>query len=581
MPTFENLLNARLGSLSDAVDDWTETVKKLDKLEELASKGMLEKADKADWAGENAGITLPFVRKTAKEFGDAAKEAKSIWNILQGALTEFRAAKAQLSRAVEDAPGKGIRVGPDGTVSYQIHPDRRGKDYEGPEPKEADFERVRTDIREALKRANEADEVASRAMRTLVGKDKNNFSGTEYDSLKDAGKTQDAQDAKAAAKIVAKGDGATPEEIARLNKYFKDNKGDQHFAERFALEVGVKGNLEYWADMGDPSDGSRLGMDHAKEIKKLQENWSLTLAAATHSDSAEMTRWKSEMIKAGDDIIQTRGTSTHGFQVMSNLMRDGVYDKKFLHDFGNAVVVAERRLTGDGRISAGQAWGPGLAMAPKLNWDGEDIGSDPMTGFMEALGHNPEASLDFFNGSTKLDGEKLSNWDYFVGQEKDARNWPVDHDDKPKGFDSLGHALEAATLGYSYDDTSPNIPAMRTEEEVEAREARTALMSKVVEAYSSADAVEKQPGIGDSLAKMAAGHIDSLNYSTATFGGSDGSNGREDRFDAEKNHLADFGSAATTNFLRALAAGLGRVPGSGGWSGRDRLGCIAEQARVS
>ncbi|MGV9394710.1 hypothetical protein ACWDQL_37190, partial [Streptomyces olivaceus] len=27
--------------------------------------------------------------------------------------------------------------------------------------------------------------------------------------------------------------------------------------------------------------------------------------------------------------------------------------------------------------------------------------------------------------------------------------------------------------------------------------------------------------------------------------------------------------------------GLGRVPGSGGWSGRDRLGCIAEQARAS
>lgn len=554
MPEFSDLLNARLGSLKDAVDDWTETLRKLEKLEEQASKGLLKKAEKADWKGENAGVTLPFVKKTAKEFEDAAKEAQSIRNILRDAHSEFKAAKAQLVKAVEDAPKKGIRVDSSGVVSYQVHPDRRAKDYDGPEPKEADFEQVRTEIKEALKRANEADEVASRALRTLVGKDKHNFSGTEYDSLKQAGRAQDAQDARAAAKIVAKGDDASPEEIARLNKYFENNRGDRYFAERFALEVGVKGNLEYWVDMGDPSDGSRLGLDHPKEIKELQKNWSLTLAAATHSDSAEMNRWKADMIKAGDDIIQSRGTSAHGFQVMSNLMREGVYDKKFLHEFGDAVVVTERRMTGDGRISAGQAWGSGLAVPPRLNWDGADIGSDPITGYMEALGHNPEASLDFFSRSTKLEEEKLSNWDYFVGQGKDARDWPVDHDGKPKGFENLGHALEAATLGYSYDDNDPSIPPMRTDEQIEAREACTALMSKIVETYSSTDAIDKHPGISGSLAKMAAGHIDSLNYSTATFGSNEGVNGRDTRFGAEKNHLTDFNAAATTNFLRALAS---------------------------
>lgn len=554
MPTFENLLNLRLGSLSDAVDDWTETVKKLEKLDEQASKGMLKKAGKADWEGENAGVTLPFVRKTAKEFGDALKEAESLRNILRGALTEFKAAKSQLRKVVEDAPGKGIRVDLDGTVSYQVHPDRRGKNYDGPEPKEGDFEQVRTEIKEALKRANEADEVASRALRTLVGKDKHNFSGTEYDSLKDAGRAQDAQDARAAAKIVAKGDDASPEEITRLNKYFKDNRGDQHFAERFALEVGVKGNLEYWADMGDPSDGSRLGVDHAKKIKELQENWSLTLAAATHSDSAEMTRWKSDMVKAGDDIIQTRGTSAHGFQVMSNLMREGVYDKKFLHDFGDAVVVADRRMTGDGRISAGQAWGSGLAMPPKLNWGGEDLGSDPMVGYMEALGHNPEASLDFFNRSTKVDGEKLSNWDYFVGDGKQAREWPLDMDGKPTGFENLGHALESATLGYAYDEKDPSIPPTKTAEQIEAREERTALVSKIVENYSSADAVGKHPGIHGSLANIAAGHIDSLNYSIANWGGSGELADRDGLFNYDGKHLRDMGEGSTANFMRALAS---------------------------
>jgi hypothetical protein len=551
---FEKLINARLGSLKDAVDDWTETVRKLEKLEEQAAKGLLRRAGKADWAGENAGITLPFVKKTAKEFGDAAKEAQSIRNVLRDALGEFKAAKKALQDVVDAAHGKGLHISTDGTVGYLVHPERRSKDFSGPEPSEGDFEKARSDIKAALDRANGADEIAARALRALVGKDQHNFSGTDYDSLKQAGRAQDAQDARAAARLVAKGDDASPEEIARLNKYFKDNRGDQYFAERFALEVGVKGNLEYWADLGDPSEGSRLGVDHAKDLKELQKNWSLTLAAATHSDSAEMTRWKSEMVKAGDDVIQTRGTSAYGFQVMSNLMRDGTYETKFLRDFGDAVVVAERRMTGDGRVSPGQAWGSGLAMAPKLNWDGKDPGSDPMAGFMEALGHNPKASLEFFDRSTKLDGEKLSNWDYFVGQGKDARDWPVDGDGKPWGFDNLGHALESATLGYAYDDESPSIPALKTEEQIEAREERTALAEKIVNAYSSADAIDKQPGIRESLANIAAGHIDSLNYSMANWGDSGGLADRDGLFNHDQRHLRDFGESGSVNFLRALAS---------------------------
>lgn len=178
---------------------------------------------------------------------------------------------------------------------------------------------------------------------------------------------------------------------------------------------------------------------------------------------------------------------------------------------------------------------------------------DPVAGFMDALGHTPEASLDFFNGSTGQGDDKLSNWDYLVGHDKGAREWPVGEDGKPVGFDNLGHALESATLGYPYDEKDPSIPPMKTEAQIEAREARTDLMSRVVGNYSSADVIDKQPGISDSLARMASGHIDSLNYSAADFGGTGGANGRDARFGADKNHLADFGLTNTTNFLRAVA----------------------------
>ncbi|MER6789490.1 DUF6571 family protein [Streptomyces sp. NPDC000658] len=509
---FAELLNVTLSGLKEAVTDWTETVTKLKTLDEQATKGMLKKAEAADWAGENAGITRPFVKKTAKEFGDAAAEAESIRNILRDALTEFTAAKHALETVAEEASKKGIRIYDDGTVSYMVHPDRRGKNYDGPEPKEADFDKVRSDIKAALDRANEADETAERALRTLVGKDENNFSGTEYDSLKQAAKAQDAEDAAAAAKIVEKGDDATPREIDRLNQLFKDNKGDQYFAEQFALKVGVKGNLEYWADMGDPTDGSRLGMDHPKRIKELQENWSLTLASASHSHSPDMTAWKSDMIKAGDDVIRTRGTSAYGFQVMSNLMRDGTYDTKFLNDYGRAVTVTENKLTGNGGLKAGQVWNAGLSTPPHLNWDDKgDLGRDPMAGFMEALGHNADASTQFFNSDIDVTPEdksdkKLNAFDYFT---KD-RDWPEDaykggYGNK-YGYDSLGHALESATTGHAYDAPADSLTDVRGPENAK-------VLQKVVDFYGSDPKYSHEQGISDSLANIGTAYIDEFNRS--------------------------------------------------------------------
>ncbi|MDV9191631.1 DUF6571 family protein [Streptomyces sp. SR27] len=517
MLKFDQVLHARLGSLNEAVTVWSETVTKLEKTKEKAETGLRNKADKADWKGENAGVTQAFVRKTAKEFGDALTEATSIRNILRDAQSEFQAAKSELEKLVGEAPGKGIRIDPDGVVSYLIHPDRRAKDYDGPKPQQADFEAMRAAIKAAITRADDADDVASRALRGLVGNDKNNFSDTSYASLAAASKAQDAEDAHAAYELYKKGDDATPEEIDKLNALFKANQKDPFFAERFALEIGPKGSMEYWADMGDPSDGSRLGADHRDKLKELQTNWSLTLATATHSTSPEMEQWKADVIKAGSEPIQTRGSHPYGFQVMSNLMRAGDYDDKFLKDYGNALVVTERKMTHDGRLPPDRAWQQGGGMPNHLNWQGGDLGTDPMVGFMEGLGHNPKASTDFFSGSIDLtpentkDGKKLDPFDYFT---KD-RDWPEELNDKGErtkepGYNALGHALESATTGHPYDAETEGLKDVRTKENAE-------VMQKVVERYGSDPKVmHKQPGIDDSLGKMGAAYIDELNRSLET-----------------------------------------------------------------
>ncbi|MGW0992900.1 DUF6571 family protein [Streptomyces sp. NPDC002520] len=545
MVTFDHLIHARFKGLQDAVDDWSETVKKLSSLQEKAENGMQRKAEKADWKGENAGITLPFVKKTAKEFGDATKEAESIRNILRDALAEFKAAKKQLKDVINDAPSRGIRVDLNGAVSYLVHPDRRGKNYHGPEPKQADFDKVNADIKAALDKASHADEIASRALRKLVGKDENNFSGTDYDSLKQAGRLQDAEDARAAAKIVAKGDSATSDEIARLNKYLTDNDSDPYFAERFALEVGTKGTLAYWADMGDPSDASRLAMDHPKQIAELQKNWSLTLASASHSDSPDMAKWKADMIKSGDDYVRSRGTSAYGFQIMSNLMRDGSYDSKFLHDYGNAVFATERRLTHEGKLKPDQAWHtPVMGMIPKLNWDGKGVGEDPMTGFMEALGHNPKASTEFFNSKLDLtpdnthDHKDVDAFKYFTHDRDWVKDNTLDGLTDKYGYESLGHALESATLGHAYDDPTPQL--VRTDESAK-------VMEKVVEAYGDPTHLKKEEALSGSLGRMTAGYIDDVNWALnenrtdSMFAPGHGAHGH-----------AEFGMDGARKFLSAL-----------------------------
>lgn len=508
MVAFDDLLHARLGSMQDAVNDWTETVKKLKTLQEKAEKGMQHKAEKADWKGQNAGITRPFIKKTAKEFSDAAKEAESIRNILRDAHHEFKSAKDKLKKIVDDAPGQGIRIDPDGTVSYLVHPDRRAKDYDGPKPKQADFDHVRSGIKDAVTAATEADETAARALRTLTGKDDNNFSGTEYKSLKQAAHVQDAEDARAAAKLVAKGDDASSEEIARLNKYLKDNKGDAYFAERFALEVGVKGNLDYWLDMGDPSDGSRLGLDHQKQIKELQQNWSMTLAEATHSHSPAMERWKADAISSGSDVVQSRGTSAYGFQVMSNLMRHGSFDTKFLKEYGNAVTVAESRMTHNGALRPGQVWNAGLGMAPHLSWEGKDLGRDPMAGFMEALGHNSRASTDFFNSKIDVPGEHkpLDAFTYFTKDRAWVDDMYKDGYGPKYGYDSLGHALESAATGHAYDAPAEGLKDTRTLDNAK-------VVQKIVGFYGSDPKFSHEQGISDSLGKIGSAYIDEFNRS--------------------------------------------------------------------
>ncbi|MFI5898644.1 hypothetical protein [Streptomyces cyaneofuscatus] len=61
MLSYRDIVDAPLGKLKAAADDWSEMAQKLDRLATQAADGMKVKADKASWEGLNAGVTRAFI----------------------------------------------------------------------------------------------------------------------------------------------------------------------------------------------------------------------------------------------------------------------------------------------------------------------------------------------------------------------------------------------------------------------------------------------------------------------------------------------------------------------------------------
>lgn len=264
------------------------------------------------------------------------------------------------------------------------------------------------------------------------------------------------------------------------------------------------------------------------------------------------------MIRLGPEELGTdHANNPRGFAVMSNLMRFGDYDDQFLNDYGEKLVAYDKERNIKNMSPWINNWNNG-----DLNfYSKNDRGRDPMTGFLEALGHNPGAATDFFaqpdgaGAGVDKESEVNENLKYLTKE----RIWLSDAyimggDNKViAGHDSLGHALEAAATGYAYDADpmtakDPMIPGNR-----DMRTAETAgVMEQVVFLYGSEDGpkmLHKQSQLADSLGKMGAAYIDDIDYSMSGVGDRAKD---EDSFPAKYAGRADFGNQGAINFLSVL-----------------------------
>ncbi|MET7929657.1 DUF6571 family protein [Streptomyces sp. NPDC005349] len=512
--TMTNLAEVNLGKLQSSVADWKKVVGDLKRLADRAERGLLTKSEGARWAGVNSDVTRQCVKKTAKEFADAHAEASSIYQVLDDAYTELLELQKKLNTAVhKEAPDLGLRVSDVGEGKVHVfYPHDRTTDDSHTEGELKTAQALADRIAEIISHAREIDDSVSRALRKSHGSDEFNFGHENYKSLDDAQEQRAEELAKKSLRLYKEGKELSVEELRELRTLVKYNADDKEFATDLYRGLGQEGALRFQAQLS--LDGTAEGGEQMRLARSIQDSMGTALATATPGLGDE---WTDKLMRVGrsDLDLQMQGNQMvpKGYQVLGTLLRHGEYQKNFLDKVSNDMIAYEREGNSwsrpDGTYAGMKNFG--------LNAD-EDGGRgwDPITGVLEAYGHNPDAATSFFHRDVPGPGKQMSNLDYLMGMGADgkgdgARDWipdatsplaakdPVNH----YGKDALGHALEAAVSGLPYDHGDVGAHPEHTQQ-------RHDLMNQVVNAVAK-DPKLADDAMGDSLGRMAGEYMPEVN----------------------------------------------------------------------
>lgn len=530
MLTYDDVVNAPLDKLKAAVDDWSDMVGRLKVLAEEARKGMKAHADGADWAGVNAGVTRQFIDKTVREFEDAAAEAKGIHAVLADGYGAFKRVRDELRKIVDGSEASGIVVDSHGKVTarYSVSGDytaRHDPDFSLELKKQNDkLAEWQRRIEALVEECADADESLRLALTANV-KDDHDFTVPRFLSL-------DAEEAQRAFDLASKGRALTHGQLDQFNELLRDNYGSAEFATTFYAKLGPKGALEFFGQLStDTYDYAKVDQERLKDVQELQKNLGLNLATATDPDNKWHLpdSWGGELRKLGTERVPLSKYDTnppYGYQLLGGIMRYGNYDPRFLDPIAEHVVQLHQKnpyLFADTKPVGGWQKNP-------FNPSGVNgSGYDPVTSMLEALGHSPEASKQFFSadptaynedgtvGSGAADlgkdksGQPIENYLDCFGRE-DYKSFPdIDGHDPGEAkksaaytADAFGHALESATLGHAWDDTHPRLRRDETTAQI---------MTDVVAKYGGdAKLLKHQGAMSDSLGNMGAGYMDDINW---------------------------------------------------------------------
>lgn len=551
MLDYQNLLHANFTELSQAVAKWAKLPEAFTKVGTQYDNTVKKGLANSDWEGEAADAALDKIEAVGKQIGAASEEAADIYKLLDDAHEIFTGAQLQLKRLTTDIEeDKYLSIKANGEVWFDPPKDTPTEHHAALNKSyQESIQAYRSSIKKQVDSANEADEILHWALSQDFNGHKSGFDSNTYNSIEGAakGRAEADKDLKELTKLASFKGQMSVDQLKKFNGTLAQHEGDPYFAEKFATTLGPKGTIEFWTRV---ADRTQYGDGRTKISAELQKSLSFTLATASHSGSDAMDKWKTGMIDLGSKRVEmvdmnagTINKGPYGYQVMSSLMRFGEYDKGFLKDYGTHLIDFEKD---HGKTKLKELWQPD-GYETYLNFGKDEHGKDPMAGYMEALGHNPEAAKEMFhsNGWEKSDGKLDPELKYLL---KD-RDWPNGNyfaeGKSGYGHEELGHALEAATLGVPYDQPELGLN----------RDAHTANVMSQVASMVSGDSgiVDDKPGIVTSMAKIGAGYIDDLDWATSNFGdGKDDQDFRDATFNHKGPGHAHLSNETAQNFLSTV-----------------------------
>jgi hypothetical protein len=484
------LRHGNFSKLGEAITDWEQMTKKLSDLQKDAEGNLKSKADKANWVGVNASVSREFITKTAAEFADAHTQANSITKILSDTRGELIGYRTQLNEAIARGAQQSLTVIDTGEGTFTVTGNTRPDWASDPSGKTgaADQKAVnalREEIEGILTKATQSDNSAAKALRLIVDQASYGFSDASYSDRDSAAKAVAA--AEKLAKMAKKPSDMSLSDIANFNRAMEKYKADPLFAEQFAKDLGAKGTLQFWTEMTSAHAGARG--PELETMKSLQQNLGLTLATASFSDSDAMQHWKKDLVAERNTNFVAANSPNPvgalGSQVISSLMRKGVYDTEFLDVYREKLFKADK---GAGDAGTHDLWVKGYDSLDLVFGDGN--GRDPLEGLFRGLSHNPEAAVHAF--------ESKSDLDHMLGT--------IRYTDRDA---SLGHALEAAVTGVpAGETTSAALPHSEKQVGIMGN-----IMNAVAQPDGGAEIVTK--GMGESFGHMAAAYMPEISIAMA------------------------------------------------------------------
>ncbi|MYW04990.1 DUF6571 family protein [Streptomyces sp. SID3343] len=512
MVTTDQLRELRTEALLALADNWDRLQRALDGDRDRARQEVLAPLDSASWEGRDAKRAIAALQGNIEQLEAARIEAGAVASVIRDAAQDLRVAQDVLVRAEEEARANGIRVMPDGALSWEASTDvvhevvQRVAQDVGPR------------IAEALRSAADADSRAAWALRADV-----DFAGEKVFNSHATG-AGPAADAMRAEQLLADVGTLNTAQLAELANLLHANSGDPAFTEPLMTAVGPEGLLAGTKEIAETAQKSKPGDPALASLKLLQVDLGKSLANASPKLVAN-PQWMAALREASREqipVAQTSGYVNHanvyGFQMLGVLLNNGTYDPAFLKS------VAEDTLAFEQKNGKPPVWSYTLVPPPAfpLNLTGSPgEGFDPMTGIMSALSRDPATANDFFSShgdSPERQQLGLPNdsarerLDYLLnGRETWADARPPSAAAPSAYLDAAGGALQVATTGATPGTQVPP----HTEKNAD-------LMNEVVSLYGSGShRADIPPELQDSIANSLTSYISDVHSTLGRLAGTD------------------------------------------------------------